>query len=220
MKKSAFTMIELVMVILVLGILAALALPRLERDIRQEAADSILSAIRYTQHMALMDNVSDSASAQWQRSFWRIGFEGCSDNGIFYYIGSDKDRQGDIDVANQEAASDPSNGMPMMGSNLKPCASDAQAGISPDIFITKKYGISDGRITYSGGCTNAAQHIAFDYMGRPHTGITGSNLPNYSTVLHADCNLTFSFDDSSFDPFSIIIERETGYAYIADQPNS
>ena len=31
-KKPAFTMIELVFVIVVLGILAALALPRLERD--------------------------------------------------------------------------------------------------------------------------------------------------------------------------------------------
>ena len=32
LKKSAFTMIELIMVIVVMGILAALALPRMERD--------------------------------------------------------------------------------------------------------------------------------------------------------------------------------------------
>jgi len=49
MKHSAFTMIELVLVIVVLGILAALAMPRLERDLRQEAKDNLLSAIRYTQ---------------------------------------------------------------------------------------------------------------------------------------------------------------------------
>lgn len=220
MKKAGFTMLELTMAIVVLGLLASLALPRLNRDIRQEAADSILSAIRYTQHMALMDNVSDPSDGRWQRSFWRIGFEGCSDDGIFYAIGSDKDKEGDIDVNDQEAALDPANGLPMMGNNNQKCEMTLQNNISPNIFITKKFGISEGNIIYSGGCSNAAQHIAFDYMGRPHTGIKGSDIPDYATVMQTDCKLTFSFDDNSFIPFSIIIENETGYAYIDGQPNS
>ena len=58
-QSKAFTMIELVFVIVVIGILAALALPRIERDLRQEAADNILAAIRYTQHLALNDNKTD-----------------------------------------------------------------------------------------------------------------------------------------------------------------
>jgi len=61
-NKSAFTMIELILVIVVLGILAALAMPRVDRDSRQEAADNILSAIRYTQHLALMDNKTNPRS--------------------------------------------------------------------------------------------------------------------------------------------------------------
>jgi len=44
MQNSAFTLLELVFVILVLGILTALAIPRIDRDLRQEAADNILSA--------------------------------------------------------------------------------------------------------------------------------------------------------------------------------
>ena len=62
-------MIELVMVIVVLGILAVLAMPRLDRDLRQEAGDNILSAIRYTQHMALMDDVTNPNDNEWQKAF-------------------------------------------------------------------------------------------------------------------------------------------------------
>jgi prepilin-type N-terminal cleavage/methylation domain-containing protein len=72
MKRSAFTMIELVMVIVVLGILAALAIPRLDSDIRQRSGDNILSAIRFTQQMALMDDVTDPRHSDWQRTFWRL----------------------------------------------------------------------------------------------------------------------------------------------------
>jgi prepilin-type N-terminal cleavage/methylation domain-containing protein len=47
-KRKAFTIIEAIMVIVVMGIIAAVAIPRLENDSRQEASDQILSDIRYT----------------------------------------------------------------------------------------------------------------------------------------------------------------------------
>lgn len=62
MKHPAFTMIELVFVIVVLGILSALAMPRIDRDLRQEAKDNILSSIRYTQHLALIDEKTNPGS--------------------------------------------------------------------------------------------------------------------------------------------------------------
>ena len=222
-------MLELIMVIVVLGILAALALPRMDRDIRQEAADNILSAIRYTQHMALIDDVQMRKTGttfedtktfrnSWHRSFWRIGFQGCSDDGIFYQIGSDTDRKGNLETG--EEALDPTSGLRMNGVNGQPCEGQIQNNFSPEVFITRKYGISDGNIAFAGGCSNVAQHIAFDNMGRPHTAITNSTTPDYSTVLQEDCRLTFRFDDASFDPFTIVIEKETGYSFIVGQPNS
>ena len=166
MKRTAFTMIELVFVIVVLGILAALAMPRLDRDLRQEAADNILSAIRYTQHMALLDDVTNPSDTQWQRAFWRFGFQGCSDNGIFYYIGSDKNIGGNIDAG--EELVDPANGLPMMGLKLADCETDLSGQIkaSSNIFITKKYSI-DSNVTWSDGCTGASSYIGFDHLGRP-----------------------------------------------------
>ncbi len=223
-KYNAFTMLELVMVIVVLGILAALALPRMERDIRQEAADNILSAIRYTQHLALMDNVVLPTQRRWQRSFWRFGVQKCKDNGYFYTISSDKSMEGNIDLG--EEALDPINGLMINGDNGENCMNniDNQNGSSPNIFITKKYGISfPSGVTFANCGTAVGRYIGFDYLGRTHRGFAGSNgseRPNFSTLLHSDCNITFSFDDSSINPFVITIEKETGHAFIVGQPDS
>ena len=226
-KKAAFTMIELVFVIVVLGVLAALALPRMDRDFRQEAVDNVIAALKYTQHMALNDNVIESNSSNWHRKFWRFGIQGCSDAGIFYYVGTDTDRGGNIDVSKGEAAVDTSNGMLMMGVNSAPCEDDLSGQVysnglapSPNIFLTKKYGIADGtaghngNIISSGGCSGTS-YIAFDYLGRPHKGITGVTTPNNATLLASDCKITLQFDDTSIADAVITVERETGRVYLS-----
>ena len=224
-KHKAFTMLELVMVIVVLGILAAFAMPRMRTDTRQEAADNIIAALRFTQHMALMDNVIDNVNgSNWQRRFWRFGKEGCSDRGIFYYVGSDRDMGKNIDVDTGEAAIDPSNGKVMMGQNAKPCADDLSEQIfttanigeaSPHIFLTKNYGIKENDSKMFGSCEKDTKSIGFDYLGRPHRGFESSTTPNYASLMQNDCNLTFEFEDGSED-LVITIEKETGYVYQAN----
>ena len=60
--KKAFTMLELVFVIVVVGILAAILIPRTERSPVQECAVDLLSQIRYTQHLAIIDDKYDSTT--------------------------------------------------------------------------------------------------------------------------------------------------------------
>ena len=57
-SKAAFSMLELILVIVILGFIAALGLPRLENDPLREAADQLVRHIRYTQQLAMNDNVS------------------------------------------------------------------------------------------------------------------------------------------------------------------
>ncbi|AKF24394.1 hypothetical protein YH65_02525 [Sulfurovum lithotrophicum] len=222
MKYKAFTLIELVFVIVVLGIMAALAIPRMERDIRQEAADNILSAIRYTKHMALLDDVTDPRNADWQKAFWRFGVRTClaAEGDVFYYVGSDENRGGNID--NAEAAVDPLNGKRMLGAAGTSCASGVNNGASPNIFISHKYGIKNTNMFTGcgGGDADAARYVGFDHMGRPHTGFSGSSTPDYSTVLTSNCDLTFKFDDTSIPDLVIRIEKGTGHAYIVGQNDS
>jgi len=222
MKYKAFTLIELVFVIVVLGILAALAIPRMDRDIRQEAADNILSAIRYAKHMALLDDVTDPRNANWQRAFWRFGVRTCLavEGDVFYYVGSDEDREGNID--NPEAAIDPLNGKRMLGTAGTSCASGVNNGASPNIFISHKYGIKNTNMftNCGGGDADASRYVGFDHMGRPHTGFSGSSTPNYSSILTSDCDLTFKFEDTSIPDLVIRIEKGTGHAYIVGQNDS
>lgn len=203
---KAFTMIELVFVIVVLGILAALALPRLERDLRQEAADNILSAIRYTQHLALNDNKTDPADANWQREFWQIRFSTSGNNlANFYTVSTDRDQDGSVDK--NESAIDPTDGKYMYNDDSDTIIDSDE---SSNIFIGKKYGINS--MNFSGGCAGE-DHIAFDQLGRPHTGI-GAASNDYTTYMTSDCTIIMGFADTVFDDLNITITAETGYASI------
>jgi len=213
--NAAFTMLEMVFAIVVMGILASLAIPRIERDLVSEAAENILSDIRYTQHLALMDNKHMFNSPNWQRKWWRIGFQQCSGGGWFETISSDLDMQGDIDQG--EEALDPVNGLPMdvPGNN---CNAN---GLDPRILLTRRYGITNVIST----CDPSNRYIGFDYLGRPHTGYLGSNQPNYNSYITNSCSLTFvmstdSDGDGMNDTFMIIITPETGHAFINGRPDS
>jgi len=200
---KAFTMLELVFVIVVLGILASLALPRMDRDLRQEAKDNILAAIRYTQHLALNDDKTDPTDNTWQKKLWQIRFatSNITNKAFFYTVSSDADKDGSVDP--EETAIDPANGKYMYNANAD---TDIGSDESPNIFIGKTYGIDS--IEFNGGCDNV-KHIAFDHLGRPHTGIGGASH-DYSKYMTSDCTIEFGFADGS-TPLIVTIATETGH---------
>jgi len=218
MKRPAFTILELVIVIVLIGILASLTVPRVDRDIRQEAADSILSSIRYTQHLALLDDKHQFNKAKWQQRYWRIVFNKCGSD-YYYMIGTDDNKE---DANNaffdiNESAIDPNTGKPMFYA----CSGVSKDEVSKNVFIGEKYGITD--ITRTGGCDgtvngSGGKHIGFDHLGRPHYGFSASTTPNYASIMTQACIFTFTI--SGQDDFSIRIEPMTGYAYIVGQPDS
>ena len=87
--KRAFTLLELVFVIVVIGILAALILPRTKTNPVQEAAIDLVSKIRYTQHLAMVDD-KYNINGTWYKTRWQIQF-----NGNTYSITS-KDKNNNI----------------------------------------------------------------------------------------------------------------------------
>lgn len=202
--KKAFTIYETVIVIVVIGIISALAIPRLDTDKLQEAADQILSHIRYTQHLAMMDDRFAQDNQLWYQERWRITFRDCNgaSNEKYYVIYRDLNHGG-VSAApgKNESAINPSDGKYLY--NDGSCIE--QNDESSEVLIGKKYNITG--VSNTGGCS---QHkfIAFDEIGRPYNDIyTYPYKP-----LSQDCNLTFT---SSYGQFTITITKETGYAYIS-----
>jgi len=226
-RKNAFTMIELIVVLVVLGIIAANSIPRLKRDTRSEAINHMLSAIRYTQYLALHDTKHRRDDSRWQRAYWRFQTYFCNGSkGIYYMIGTDTNLGGNIDK--EEAAVDPSNGKLMFWNGNKACPKNSNDilnnDVSPNIFITQKYGINETiynncAIYTDGKKYSVVKHIGFDGFGRPHKSYTGSATPNHWGITRGNCKITFKFKDTSIAPFTIVIENETGYTYVEENPN-
>ena len=223
-KYNAFTMIELIVVLIVLGIIASYSIPRVKRDTRVEAMTQMLHMIRYTQNLALHDSKHLRKNSRWQRAYWKFKIYRCTNNDIFFGIGTNKDLITTTnDISLSEAAIDPSNGKPLIWDTGTPCPIDDTSAnasnVSPNIFISQKYGINN--VTFN-ACpiykasrtTSTVKHIGFDSFGRPHKSFTATTTANHSGLAVGVCKITFKFTDTSISPFTIDIDNETGYATV------
>lgn len=199
--KKAFTLLELVAVIMVVALLSIALLPRFSDNRVREAADQILSHIRYTQHLALIDDRFNPNDPEWWHKRWLIGFWQCTDGGWYYVVGRDLDNGGGI--GNDEAAINPFDKKRLFTSNA--CVLDENQ--SGEILITEKYGIND--IEFSDECGDNS-YIAFDNTGRPYKSTLGTE--EYDLITDK-CEIVFKLADANF---TVTIEPETGYTRLTE----
>lgn len=217
MKRFAFTMLELVFVIIVIGILAVLAMPSFGSNPLQQAAEQVAGHIRYTQHLAMVDDKFDPIDSQfkanpgytatydhlWFREYWRIRFYTNSSN-VYYAVFSDKDREGNIDTASHtEPAIDPLTGLYLYVGNS---ASDPKN--NSKMNLTETYGISNVAST----CDTGNIDIYFDQFGRPYSGSIAGTNP-YAALLQNDCTITLAHQTEG--NATITIRPETGYVSVS-----
>jgi len=220
MKKSAFTLIEFVFVIIILGILASIAIDRTDRDLKQEASETILSHIRLAQQLALNDNKHRiDNDPKWQVAYWQFAMKKCGDN-IAYRVGSDTSLGGTVNgLGKSESAINPTDGKYIFSEDCSSLDNDE----TPSVLLTKKFGIKNSGVVASGGCNT--RQILFDYLGRPYSSNSAVNTPLFENIMTEDCNLTFTLqtdqdNDGNPDSFIITIEAGTGRSFIVGQENS
>ena len=179
--KKAFTMLELVFVIVVIGILAVVIIPNTRTNPAQEAKIQLVSHIRYAQHLAMIDDKFDAANSTWHKNIWQVAFSGNQ-----YSITHANVIDGTVNAVTY--AKDPLNQSDMNGIDL-----------SADFGITS--------IGYTGGC--ATGDISFDHLGRPITGDLSAvaSITGFP-YLTADCVITLNHSDGDVN---ITITPETGY---------
>lgn len=201
MKRFAFTLLELVFVIIVIGILAVLAMPNFDRKPLQEAAEQVAKDIRYTQHLAMVDEKFDPTDQFWFRENWQIEFTSTSSN-VFYKIYSDMDQEGNAD--NNELALDPLTGDKLYVDTIN--------HTSDRTNLKKKFGIT--AVAFSSTC-NTGKELSFDVLGRPYDYVSESEPDTnniYEHLLTQECTITLTHPDGTA---TITIQPETGYVSVS-----
>jgi len=210
MKRFAFTMIELVFVVVVIGILSAVMIPKMDRDSLSEAAIQLASHIRYTQHLAMVDDkyvpapdMSSQANSTsrtkearyWYLGRWQVKFS-TANSSQSYIIMSDStisnyDGNPNASLSNySEVAIDPQNrNRYLIGTAISSFDSGSDKHINDNLNLKKSYGINS--ISISGGSTGStARRIIFDHLGRPYRGDT--KLTNSTRIQNSTDKLAKS----------------------------
>ncbi len=197
--KKAFTMMELIFVIAVIGILATIISPRFSSNKLQEAATQVLAHIRYTQHLAMIDDKYDASVSDWFRENWQIEFSSAAN--VYYQIYSDFNHAGNANT--DETAIDPLTGNILRGSVFTSTAN-----------LGKVYGIKS--VTFSSSCRDAEanKELSFDYLGRPYFYVSATKPDSsdiFKYLLKDDCEISLA---DANDTVTIVVHPETGYAQI------
>ena len=203
--KRGFTLIELVFVIVIIGVLSAILAPRFDRPSITEATHQLVSHIRYTQHLAMMDNKFDPIQQFWYRERWHILFD--NTDSTIYTIASNRD--GNNNLIPADIAVDPSNQALFLTGDISIVGINI-SNVNQNLNLRDKYGVAT--LTLTEGCQNT-NAISFDYLGRPIAGDSSTDVSSYSaTLLQARCVITLQTNDDNNR--SIAIEPETGYTHI------
>ena len=219
--KKAFTMLELVVVIVVIGIIAAAALPRINDDHIAEAADQVMSHIRYTQHLAMQDSKFDPTDANWFKKRWSITFTRASFCGgksewrySVYHV--DRNVTGNLNSAN-EVARDPSDPSKFMSSGWAGISKANCANASSKYNLARKFGITN--VELRGVCRDGnLLTISFDEFGRPMRSVStpggGGAARGYDRLVYngQNCQIVLS---TAKRTATITVTPETGFLQVA-----
>jgi len=185
----AFTMLELVFVIVIVGIISVMIAPSFSGNKPREAADQMISHIRYTQHLAMMDNKFDSSNQNWYKDRWNIDLNTTS-----------------YSISYEQYKNDGSNAGTKYASN--PIATDKMLNPTD----TKQLNLSD---EYGVSITNncSTNKIFFDNIGRPLGDTTNPATAPYQNLLQTPCTIVIS-DGNVANDITVEIYPETGYTHI------
>jgi len=217
--KKAFTLLELVFVIIVIGILAAAIITSTRSNPLQEAATQLLSHIRYTQHLSMVNDKFDANDANWYKKRWQIIFGSSNvasdldtDGKIAYSIFADDSAlNGNPNLS--EIAKDSMNSDQYLSGGYSGTLSTKDSRANKKMNLGLSYNIDD--VQLSGGCTGAnTKRILFDHLGRPIEDSVKTYVSSYKSgkLLENACIITLISTNEG--NISIYVEPETGYAHI------
>lgn len=223
--KKAFTLVELIFVVVVIGILAFSLWPKKQPIQALAAARQIVAHIRYTQHLALNDDKfathtdgTSSIAKDWYKRLWRITFSNltadkdCKIGGWRYAVY--QNIAGDLSDKGQpngtiEAARNPAQA----GKVLSACYSGLSTNTSDELNLSQTYKIKN--IDFSEFAEGGKiQGIIFDELGRayPRGDFSQAYINDKKFKHNSYGRIKLSAKDRS--KANILVFAETGYACV------
>ena len=211
--KKAFTLLEIVLVLVIRSIIISVSLPNNKTQYLQEAAVQLVSHIRYSQHLAITDDKFVLNDSEWYKKRWQIifGESVYTEGKIAYSIFADTSGSstGKPDIS--EIAINPLDKSKLLTGGYSGIIRSIDSRATQDMNIGKKYSITSYKL--SGGCSYS--RIAFDNLGRPLTGnietLGGAYSASSQRLITQTCKIILSDSENNI---SISIEPESGYTYI------
>ena len=235
---KAFTLLEIIFVIIVVGILSVSIIPAFQRDTLLEAATQVVSHIRYTQHLALVDDKFNPSDKEWFKGRWQIRFyknlsftnSTCPKESLkniwAYTVFSDNPtytKNPNI----KEIAKNPLNSSELLsgGYNNTLCVDNAynnkNSNSMKSLRLNSAYQVEE--VKFSGGCRSDTRYINFDHLGRPFNSFPRSSSYELGKggrvklivkrCVISLCSTACSVAKSD-EKIDIAIEPETGYTHI------
>lgn len=229
--KKAFTMLELVFVIVVVGILSFMAASRFERNTLQEAADQLVGHIRYTQHLAMADDKFKPEESLWFMRRWTLRFQ----QNLVYTTLAPNNTYNDVwaytiftDLPNYTGhnpdllgmAKNPENQNQYLSGGYDNTLHVENIATMKSLRLGDNFGVKD--VTFGGGCRSNVLYLHFDYLGRPMNSFPTTKpyelaAAGWHKLLTSQCLITLCDQDCTnvtAKKISIAIEPETGFAHI------
>lgn len=214
MNKKAFTMIELIFVIVMAVILVAIAVPKSNRNPIREAADQVMAHIRYTQNLAMQDDKFDPNDNEWYKGYWQIYFTksaNFTNNEQTYNVFSDKNKDSNPNL--NELAINPEDHTKLMSAGFAGILNFSDSKASKNLNLTKKYRIKDVELTRGCSGSGSPKRLAFDNIGRPMKGSMVSATSAYSHLMTDICNITLI--EKRGKRITLLVYPESGFVCIA-----
>ena len=226
--SKAFSLLELVLVVVILGLILSISSINFKKDRLLEGARQIINDIKYTRNLALMQDSFrvgelSVAKRQWYKSRWQLYFikSNATDYEQTYTIFLDKNGDGNANLGktdinlDREIAVDIINPKKLMNSGQSGVINKDDEKTTQRFNISKKFGIK--KVEFKGSCSGGTK-LVFDGFGRVYSSLKNStNLYDKNLAKKgSECVLRLS---SLTNSLCIIVDMLTGYAYIPEFEN-
>ncbi|EAJ5680697.1 prepilin-type cleavage/methylation domain-containing protein [Campylobacter lari] len=222
--KQAFTLIELVFVCIILSLLFSMTYVYYKPDYLRLGAEQVLNDIKYTRHLALMQNdfrvkEFNIAKREWFKAKWQLYFirsKSATNNEQTYTIFLDKNGDGNANIGknminkDREIAVDLINPDILMNSGQSGVINQNDFKANLKYNIEKTYGIS--KVLFKGACKGSTR-LVFDDYGRLYTPLKNATRA-YDKLASFDNDCIIRLSNNQNEHVCIVINPISGYAYI------